>query len=180
MNNKPVKIKQHNGEDLQLNFLATYMAEERFNELSILTKEKAPEYLSCMINGMSEMSRYVAVLERELAILEYYLDKRRSTLLLEEVNGKLEEKKLRSSEDLRKAVISLDDKMSDLEMKSIELSYLKNDCKARLKALEATYFSAQKMLDLKTFQPFGHVSGYASLEGIETGSVLRGPRQSER
>ena len=180
MNNKPVKVKQFNGEDLNLAFVATYMAEERFSELPTLSKEKTPEFLSCMISGLSEVNRYVALLERELSILEYYTEKRRSTVMLEEVNQKLEERKIRSSEDARSAILALDEKVSDLEMKAIELNYLKNDCKARAKAIEAVYFTAQKMLDVKTFQPYGSVNGYDNLEGIQPGQVIRGTRHSER
>ena len=181
MKNTPVKIKQNNGPDLQLSFTATYLAEERYSELPTLSKEKSPEFLSCMIGGISELSRYLAIVERELAILDYHTDKRRSTLLLDEVNSKLEEKKLRSSEDLRNSVVSLDDKVCVLEMQAIELNFVKNDCKARLKALEAFYFSAQKMLDIKTFQLNGHVSGFGSLEGVEPGQTIRGIRgHSER
>lgn len=178
--NKIVKIKQYSGDELQLMFTATFLAEERFGELSTLSKEKTPEFLSCMINGMSEVSRYVAILERELAILDYQVEKRRANLLLDEVGPKLEEKKLRSSEDLRNSVVALDDKLSALEMRQIELNYLKNDCKARVKSLEAVYFSAQKMLDVKTFQLGGHVSGFGSLERIEPGVTIRGIRPSER
>jgi hypothetical protein len=178
--NTPVKIKQNDGTTLQLSFTATYLAEERYSELPTLSKEKSPEFLSCMINGISELSRYLAIVERELAILDYHTDKRRSTMLLDEVNGKLEERKLRSSEDLRLSVVSLDEKISSLEMQAIELNYVKNDCRARLRTAESMYYASLKILDVKSFQSGGHVSGYDSLEGIQPGMTVRGLRASER
>ena len=180
MNNKPVKIKQYNGDELQLTFTSTYLAEERYSELPILSKEKTPEFLSCMVSGISELSRYLALVERELALLGYLSERRKAALLLDEVPAKLEERKMRSSEDMRQAIMTLDDKVSELELKTIDLEYIKNDCRARLKTCEAIYFSAQKMLDVKTFQLHGHVSGFNSLEGIETGQVIRGLRPSDR
>lgn len=172
MTNHPVKLKQSNGDILTLNFMAAFLAESRYDELATLTKEKLPEFISCMINGISELSRYIALLERESAIYSYKLDKRRSRLLVDIVPQQIEEKKLRSSEDLRSSMVELDEEYSKFQEEIIEVDYAKNMCKARLKALDAVYFSAQKIME--TVRGNSPINGYSEMDrSFGSGVTLR-------
>lgn len=141
-----VKFKRNNGDLVRLSFDRTVQAESRFHELGSLNPHKAGEFLKAMIDASSELSEYVGTLNREIAVGDWRLAKHKAKLLVDVIPGQIEEKKLRSAEDIRKALVLLDPALEDLEMGQIDLTYVKNQCEARLEAVKAVYYSAQKLL----------------------------------
>jgi hypothetical protein len=94
--------------------------EQRIDEIATVTPTKAPELLGTFNRAALELDRLANSLELECQVAQREADKIRAVILLDKMPQILEQKKLASSEQIRKAILSLDPEL-DAAMEKVEL-----------------------------------------------------------
>lgn len=135
---------------LVLELKDTLYAEDRLSDIRIVNSKTAPELICVFIEASRELVRAIGILEADLVEMSYDLENRHAYLLINEVPGILEAKRLKSSEDVREAVIQLDPMYSELKLKVNKLKQEKQRLNNRLHTIEKGYFSCQKIADVSS------------------------------
>jgi len=134
----------------------TQEAMSRIGEISIINPSSMPELLACFGKALVELNRALAVISVEIVKVSHKVDKRKAILLLDEMPGILTAKNLKSSEDVRNAILSLDESYSKLcEQKDI-LEAVFDNLKGKSKNLELALYSIKTITQYRVTPGFGN------------------------
>ncbi len=165
-----ILIPRSNGESpILLELKDTKYAESRVPDLRIVTPGNAPDLLASFAEGLNELAKAMGYLSLEVIKAQTRLDRRKAELILNEIPTILEKKGLRSSEDLRNAVLALDESYCKLneEVKSLESVF--ENLKIKYKNLDSARFDVKTVMQSRQQIPrrdhtnddfgIGHIDG---------------------
>lgn len=121
-------------------------AEQRQEEVAIVTPMKAPELLREFNIAWRDLHKVVVNLASEQLLAERHLANREAVLTLEVVPGKLKELGIASNEANRKAVVTLDAEHQQLQEVVDEIDGLVRYLKGKLTSFENAFSSVKKIL----------------------------------
>lgn len=121
-------------------------AEQREEEVAMVTPMKAPELLREFNIAWRDLHKVVVSLASEQLIAERHLANREAVLTLEVVPGKLKELGIASNEANRKAVVTLDPEHQRLQETVDEIDGLVRYLKGKLTSFENAFSSVKKIL----------------------------------
>lgn len=130
-----------------------YKAEARFFELQFLTREKAGELLKTFIEAWRDAREGHAKAQEQLNKAKRRVRRVEGQIVLDKAVGVLEQKKLitsrspAGSEDLRKAVVAVDDEYAAACEVVEMLEAIRDLLDTKAEALNMAYFSVKQVLD---------------------------------
>lgn len=142
--------------------------ENRKKEVSYATKETAPELMHAFNSGYCSVTKMMAQVSYEYSLSKRYAERRRAIVLLDIAPGEIERRKLKSSEDLRNAVLSQDEEYWKLMDKVNMLEAVYEFLRSKAKGFEMSYQSAKKIFDI-TYSGLG--TSYQNLTTEEASPV---------
>lgn len=147
-------------------------AEVRQDEVAYVTPGKAPELLSTYNRAWRETHHWTSRLEAEKNRAEKALRNRRGVLILEVIPAKLKELDMKSSTDIREAVIDTDVEYGLLTDRVDQIKAAIMFLKGKLESFENAFTSVKKIMGESTYSFGGgpNVGG-----GTGTGRVGGGP-----
>ncbi len=105
-----ILIARGDGENpILLELKDTKYAESRVPDIRIVSPANAPDLLASFAEGLNELARAMGYISLEVIKSQTKLERRKANLILNEIPAILEKKGQRSSEDLRNAVLALDE-----------------------------------------------------------------------
>lgn len=122
------------------------IAEQRQNEIARVTPIKAPELLSLFNGAWRDVDKFVKELVETRIQAERFLERRRASLLLYEVEETLKKCDLSSTKDTRDAVIALDVEYIDLQDRVDQITAAGEYLKGKLKSFENAFTSVKKIM----------------------------------
>ncbi len=151
------------GKEITIQLGDIMIAEQRQSEIAFVTPIKAPELLSLFNGAWRDVDKLVKELVEARIRAERELERRRSSLLLYEVEKILKDCGLSSTKDTRDAAISLDPAYQDLQDRVDQLTAAGEYLKGKLKSFENAFTSVKKIMGEDTYnmssRPNHHLSG---------------------
>ena len=132
--------------DIVLELGAILIAEQRQNEVAFVTPIKAPELLALFNATWRDVDKLVKELVAARIQAERELERRRATLLLNEVEDILKTCKISSTKDTRDAAIALDKTYQDLQDRVDQIEAAGEYLKGKLKSFENAFTSVKKIM----------------------------------
>jgi hypothetical protein len=121
--------------------------EKRQHEITFANKETVPELMHIFNKAYCAVSRMMAQVSYEYTQAKKWADKRKGVVLLDVAPGIISKKGLKSSDDLRKAVLDQDEEYLALVDKVNMLEAAHQYLRSKSKGFEMSYQSAKKILD---------------------------------
>lgn len=141
-----------NASPVTLDLTGICKAECRIMEVAVVTPQKAPELLATFNSACLELSRFVTFLESEHIYATRAAARIKGTILLDKVPTILKEKGLSNpkspagSEDMRNAILDVDEEYQAALDRVYEMSCYMSLLKGKLKNIEMAYSSVKKIL----------------------------------
>ncbi len=152
-------------------------SEIRQDEVAFVTPGKAPELLSTYNRAWRETHQWISRLEAEKNRAEKALRKRKGVLILEVIPEKLKAMDMKSSADIREAVIDTDAEYDLLTDRVDQIKAAIMFLKGKLESFENAFTSVKKIMGESTYS----FSGPTLPAGTGTGRVGgNGPTPAER
>lgn len=126
----------------------------RTSEIERVTPATYGQLVTEFNMGMIQLNRLVALVEIELQEAKNALDIVEATILLERVDGYLNQKGIKSSADTRKAAIILDQEYQAALHKRDALRAISEYVKGLKESLERAYFSAKQVAEFTSYDPY--------------------------
>lgn len=124
------------------------ITERRKLEIAYANKETAPELMQAFNTAYCSVTRMMAQVSYEYTQAKKYADKRRGVVILDIAPGLLASRGLKTSEDLRRAVIDQDEEYLALCDKVSMLEATYEYFRSKAKGFEMAYQSAKKIFDV--------------------------------
>ena len=121
--------------------------EQRKIEISYANKDTAPELMYIFNKAYCEIKRMMAQIGHEYSVAKKYSNKRKGAVLLDVAPDILQKKGLKTSEDLRNAILDQDDEYLELLDKVNMLEAAYEYLSGKAKGFEMSYQSAKKVMD---------------------------------
>lgn len=157
---------------IEIDLANILIAEQRQNEVAMVTPMKAPELLSLFNGTWRDVDRLVTQLTAEKIAAERELERRTARLLLDEIPAILEAKKVKDSKDTRDAAIALDEKVITITDRVDQLTAAVAYFKGKLKSFENAFTSVKKIMGEDTYNMQGRM-GNKNLSGGAKPEPLR-------
>jgi len=122
--------------------------EHRKLEIAYANKETAPELMQIFNTAYCAVARMMAQISYEYTQAKKYADKRRSIILLDIAPDILAKRNLKTSEDLRKAVLDQDEEFLALMDKVSMLEAAHEYLRSKAKGFEMAFQSSKKIFDI--------------------------------
>lgn len=135
-----------NGQPITIDLSQILIAEGRQGEVAIVTPMKAPELLALFNGAWRDLHKEVTKLVWERDRAEKEIERRKATVLLDEVPAILKAKGSASSTDTRKAVIDMDPEYIVRQDIYDQLNAAVEHLKGKLKSFENAYTSTKKLI----------------------------------
>lgn len=142
--------------------------ELRKSEISYANKETAPELMYIFNDGYCKITRIMAQISYEYTQAKKFAEKRKSTVILDVAPSELNKRSLRSSEDLRQAVLNIDESYLALMDTVNFLEAVYERLRGMCKSFEMAYQSAKKVMD-------NYGTGLGSMHTSLTHSIEESP-----
>jgi hypothetical protein len=134
------------GEPITLNLAKILETEARLAELAFITLDKAPELMSAFNKSWLELQRTATVLRYELVKAEDSTRKRRALILLDYAEDLLKARGLKSSADLREAIVESDDVYSETKDRAAFLKAVVALLEGKMAAFENGFTAIKKLM----------------------------------
>lgn len=134
------------GEPISLNLGKILETESRLMELSCITVDKAPELMAAFNKSWLELQRTVTVLRYEYVKAEDAIRKRKAVILLDYAEDILKSKGLKSSADLRMAIVESDDEYVQTQDRASFLKSVISLLEGKMTAFENGFTAIKKLL----------------------------------
>jgi hypothetical protein len=121
--------------------------EKRKHEVAYANQETAPELMCVFNEAYCSVTRMMAQVSYEYSQAKKWADRRKSIVLLDVAPEVFKKKNLKSSEDLRKAVLDGDEEYLTLVDKQAMLEAAHAFLRTKSKGFEMSYQSAKKVFD---------------------------------
>jgi len=133
--------------DIRVDLGVILTNQHRQAEVASVTKMKAPELLKTFNESWRDLDKLIKQLVASEIVAEREVEKRKATMLLEEVEGILKSKtNVSSTKDTRDAVIILDPTYQRLQDRVDKIHAMSEFLKGKLKSFENAYTSVKKIL----------------------------------
>lgn len=142
--------------------------ELRKSEIAFANKETAPELMQTFNKAYCAVTRMMAQISYEYAQAKKYAEKRKSVVVLDIAPSELNRRNLRSSEDLRLAVLNIDEEYLGLTDKVDMLEAVYEFLRGKAKGFEMAYHSSKKILD-------GYGTALGSVHSVLTHGIEESP-----
>lgn len=149
---------------IEIDLAAILIAEQRQDEIAMVTPMKAPELLALFNGAWRNVDRIVNQLTAERIIAERGLEQRKAKLLLDEIPAILQAKGVDSTKDTRDAAIVSDQLYQDLQDRVDALTAAAAYMKGKLKSFENAFTSVKKIMGEDTYNMQGRI-GNKNLSG---------------
>jgi len=123
------------------------LAENRADEIAIVTPQKAPELMALFNRGYLDASNLFAKAKLEQARAEDSVNQIRANVLIDKVPALLKEKGLHSSADVRQALVESDLEYQEARERLAQLDAMVEYLKGKMKFLENAFTSVKKIMD---------------------------------
>jgi hypothetical protein len=130
----------------------TNYALTRIDDIRIINPMNLPDLLTVFLKSMNELSKAIGFISAEIVKTKYALDRVKSNLLLHEMPKILAEKNIKSSEDIRNAILCLDPKYSELSEQLDMLEAVLDNLRAKNKNMETATFNCKTVIQY-TYMP---------------------------
>ena len=127
----------------------TQEAMSRIGEIAILNPSSAPELLACFGKALAELNKALSVISLEIVKASHKRDRRKASIILDELPGILIAKNLKSSEDVRNAILSLDAEYSKYAEQKEMFEAVFENLKGKSKNLELSLYSIKTITQYK-------------------------------
>jgi len=131
---------------LRLDMELVHYAESRIPEVAFVNAFKAPELLAVFNKAYLDLTKIVASLEVEMGAAELQANMRRSEVVLDVAPEVLSKRGLKTSEDLRTAVVDSDVKYIEYTRRLQTITAYRELMRGKMKSLEWAYNSVKKIL----------------------------------
>jgi len=121
-------------------------AESRMVEVQSITPEKSGELCTAFTISWRDLHRNICVLEAEKISAQYVVDRRKAVILLDVFPEIQKSRKISSNDDMRKAVIALDEEHSKAQETVDKITAIIELLKGKMKAFEMSYTTVKKMM----------------------------------
>lgn len=132
----------------------TQEAMSRINEIAVVNPASLPELLSCFGKALVELNRALSVISLEIVKVSHKVDRRKAIILLEEMPVILAQKNLKSSEDVRNAILALDEQYSKLLEQKDALEAIFENLKGKSKNLELSLYSIKTITQYRVMPKY--------------------------
>lgn len=132
----------------------TQEAMSRINEIAVVNPASLPELLSCFGKALVELNRALSVISLEIVKVSHKVDRRKAVILLEEMPVILAQKNLKSSEDVRNAILALDEQYSKLLEQKDALEAIFENLKGKSKNLELSLYSIKTITQYRVMPKY--------------------------
>jgi hypothetical protein len=163
---------------LDIDLAAILIAEQRQDEIAMVTPMKAPELLALFNGSWRNVDRIVNQLTAERIIAERGLEQRRAVLLLDEIPNILQGKGVDSTKDTRDAAIVADKNYQDLQDRVDQLTAAVAYMKGKLKSFENAFTSVKKIMGEDTYNMNGRIGNKNLSGGVSEPRVSPAPPPS--
>jgi hypothetical protein len=130
----------------------TNYALTRIDDIRIVNPMNLPDLLTVFLKSMTELSRAIGFISAEIVKTKYALERVKSNLLLHEMPRILAEKNIKSSEDIRNAILCLDPKYSEMSEQLDMLEAVLDNLRSKNKNMETATFNCKTVIQY-TYQP---------------------------
>jgi hypothetical protein len=139
--------------------------EHRVQEVSGVSKEKAPELLAAFNRAWLQLNSYLALLEKHLLVASRKTRQVRGRLLLDVIPKALEERGLSTSKDLRDAYLDTDNEYQKALEVEETIQCTIALLRGKQKGIEMAYNSVKKLYSDRQMGPNPWLSAGAESEG---------------
>ncbi len=119
----------------------TQEAMSRIGEIAVINPHSMPELLACFGKALAELNKALSVISLEIVKASHKKDRRKAIILLDELPALLIAKNLKSSEDVRTAILSLDDEYAKYSEQKEMFEAVFENLKGKSKNLELSLYS---------------------------------------
>lgn len=130
----------------------TNYALTRIDDIRIVNPMTLPDLLTVFLKSMNELSKAIGYISAEIVKTKMTLDRVRSNLLLHEMPKILAEKNVKSSEDIRNAILSLDPQYAEISEQLAMLEAVLDNLRSKNKNMETATFNCKTIIQY-TYQP---------------------------
>ena len=127
----------------------TREAEYRLSDIAVVNHAILPGLISAFTKGLAELARAMGVISFEKVKAQHRMEQRKSHLLIYEVPKIIEEKKLKTSEDIRTAIINLDPDFAELSQVQDNYEEVFENLKIRFKTIEHALYGCKTITQFK-------------------------------
>lgn len=128
----------------------TKEAVERISDVAVLNPSILPGLLATLLTGLSELNKAMSIIGLEIVNAEHKANRRKATLILDEMPRILLEKGIKSSEDVRNAILDLDYEYSQLREQKDMLEAVFENLKIKSKNIEHALYSCKTITQYRT------------------------------
>lgn len=121
----------------------TNYALTRVNDIRVINPIILPDLLAVFSKSMTELTKALGAISLEIVKTTYVLDRIKAHIILEDMPRILAEKGLKSSEDVRSAIISLDPAYSQLSEQLAMLEAVYENLKSKYKNMELAIYNCK-------------------------------------
>lgn len=121
-------------------------AEERINEIAVVTPTKAPELLALFSQSCLQLARCLGDLYLQYSFAKRRVSERRAIMIIDVIPEKLKDKKLPQNEMNRQALLDLDEEYSRAILVENQLDAALELIKNRLRLMEGNISAVKKVI----------------------------------
>lgn len=134
------------GNPIRIDLYKMIEAESRLAEVAFVTLDKAPELLSTFNKTWLDVQRTVVTLRSEYVKAKEAVRRRKAVMMLDYVEDILKAKGLKSSADLREAVVDADEEYCQAKDREHQLASIISLLEGKMQAFENAYTAIKKLL----------------------------------
>jgi len=123
---------------------------ERISDIAALSPSLLPGLLTSLLQGLTELNKAMSTISLEIVNAEHKANRRKANLILDEMPRILIEKGIKSSEDVRNAILSLDHEYSQLCEQKDMLEAIFENLKVKSKNIEHALYSCKTITQYRT------------------------------
>jgi hypothetical protein len=131
----------------------TNYALTRIDDIRIVNPMSLPDLLTVFLKSMNELSKAIGFISTEIVKTKMSLDRVKSNLLLHEMPRILTEKNVKSSEDIRNAILTLDPQYAEKSEQLAMLEAVLDNLRAKNKNMETATFNCKTIIQYTYLPP---------------------------
>jgi hypothetical protein len=173
-------------DSLQLEMSDIYKAEKRLGEIRSLRAGTAAEYMGFFNEAAAIAQRHMAAVQYEILVAKQKYDHRRAVVLIDLMPQKLKDLKdsgIKSSEDIRDAIITLDPVCSQYRDRIDCLTAVHTMLENKVKVFVRAYNAARSVIDSKigtaAYRPLNSSGSFDAREFEEIDGILGDIKREE-
>jgi hypothetical protein len=139
-----------------VNVSEIFDALERINEIPKATAMTAPELMGTFTKALTQTTRLIGIIEQERIIADSQYRTEKAIALLDRVENILEEKKQKSTADVRDAVLQADVLVREYQDRTKQLEVLSAMFNSTYQDLREALYSTKKICDIYLKLPPDH------------------------